>query len=246
MKATTCSTHRGIVRPCRHCEPEARAALQAQQHPPEEPAQVGPYGLPLTDASPFEEEPMDDATVLVLEQAARRNDYQLRNVADVDGTPETGTIYTETGTVADITDAFVPDKSNTMTIPEEGDVTMQVGDFKPVVVGHFPPMQPTLSDELFPPVRRADVPMVKVSVSGTIELTQDDYQAHLDGQRLGPGAVVEIRAAGYVVQPGAAWVKRSEKDARGDPQEWYEREGRVKIKLTDLGELAPTGEEWSE
>lgn len=105
--------------------------------------------------------------------------------------------------------------------------------------------QPTLSDDLFPPVRRADVPMVKVSVSGTIELTQEQYQAYLDGQRLGPGAVVEIRAAGYVVQPGAAWVKRTEGTGE-DREVRFEREGRVKIRLTELGELTPTGEEWSE
>jgi len=220
MKAACCPTHPGIVRPCRHCEPEERAALQAQRNPPEEPAQVGPYSLPLADANPFEEAPMDDATVGVLEQAARRNDYQLRTAADFDGTPETGTIYTETGTVADITAAIEKAAADTWK-------------------------QPTLDDTLFPPVRRADVPMVKVSVSGTIELTQEEYQAYLDGSRLGPGAVVDIRAAGYVVQPGAAWVKRTEGSGE-DRETHFEREGRIKIRLTDLGELTPTGEEWSE
>lgn len=107
------------------------------------------------------------------------------------------------------------------------------------------PIQPTLSDTLFPPVRRADTPMVKLTLSGTIELTQEQYQAHLDGARLGPGAVVEVRAVGYVVQPGAAWVKRTEGSGE-DREVHFEREGRVKIKLVDIGGLIPTGEEWSE
>lgn len=68
---------------------------------------------------------------------------------------------------------------------------------------------------------------------------------HLDGQRLGPGAVVEIRAVGYVVQPGAAWVKRTEGSGE-DREVHFEREGRVKIRLVDLGELSATGEQWSE
>lgn len=105
--------------------------------------------------------------------------------------------------------------------------------------------QPTLSDALFPPVRRADVPTVKVTISGTIELTRPEYESYLDGSTLGPGAVVDIRAAGYVVQPGAAWVKRTEGSGE-DRESYFEREGRVKIKLTDLGGLEPTGEEWSE
>lgn len=101
--------------------------------------------------------------------------------------------------------------------------------------------QLSLSDTLFPPVRRADVPMVRISISGTIELTQEQYQAFLDGTMLGPGAVVEVTATGYVVAPAAAWVRRKEEGAA-----WWEPEGRVKVKLTDLGRLAPTGEEWDE
>jgi len=107
-------------------------------------------------------------------------------------------------------------------------------------------VQPTLDPVLFPSVRRADVATVKVSVSGTVELTQEQYQAYLDGQKqLGPGAVVDIRAVGYVVQPGAAWVKRTEGSGE-DRETYFEREGRVKIRLTELGELTATGEEWSE
>ena len=117
-------------------------------------------------------------------------------------------------------------------------------------------LQPTLSDALFPPVRRADVPTVKVAIAGTVELTQEEYQAYLGGRLLGPGAVVEIRAAGYVVQPGAAWVSRKvktegrynhdKKDFEGGATEtqWF-RQGRIKVRLTDLGELSPTGEEFS-
>jgi len=125
---------------------------------------------------------------------------------------------------------------STITVEGGGkSVTMPAGEFEQRVE------QMTLSTELFPPVRRSDVPMVKLSISGTIELTQEQYQAYLNGARLGPGAVVEIRASGYVVQPGAAWVKRTE----GARETYFEREGRVKIKLVDLGELTATGEEWT-
>ncbi len=137
----------------------------------------------------------------------------------------------------------MPEESTiTISTPHNGEsITMPVDKFDRAVE------QLTLSDTLFPPVKPRDVPMVKVAISGTIELTRSEYESYLDGTTLGPGAVVEIRASGYVVMPGAAWVKRTERDELTKEQrEWFEREGRVKVKLMALAGLEPTGEEWSE
>lgn len=99
--------------------------------------------------------------------------------------------------------------------------------------------QPTLDDAIFPAVRARDVPTVKVTISGTVEMTQEEYQAYLDGATLGPGAVVEIGAVGYVLAPSAAWVQRG-----GRGEKWWEREGRIKVKLALLGTMTATGEVW--
>jgi hypothetical protein len=109
------------------------------------------------------------------------------------------------------------------------------------VIADRRPVQPTLSDDLFPATKARDVALVRLTISGSVTLTRDQYESYLDGLKLGPGAIVEVRAAGYVVQPGAAWQRYKD----GKDVTW-EREGRVKIRLTDLGELTPTGEEWSE
>lgn len=118
------------------------------------------------------------------------------------------------------------------------------------ILGHS---QLSLSDTLFPAVKARDVPTVKVTVSGTVEITQDAFRALLcdsEGEQhdggLDAGDELRIVAAGFVLQPGAAWVKRKQKMEDGDTEEWWEKEGRVKLKLTDLGRLELTGEEWSE
>lgn len=106
-------------------------------------------------------------------------------------------------------------------------------------------VQPTLSDVLFPAIRRKDAPLVKVSVSGTVELEVAEFVALLDGD-LAAGQEFTLRAAGFVLSPGTAWVRRSETDElTGERATWWENEGRVKLKITEIGGVHMTGEEWS-
>jgi hypothetical protein len=138
-------------------------------------------------------------------------------------------------------------EESTITLEAGGSsVTMPTERFGPAlreataaVVAEHRHVQPTLSDDLFPATKARDVALVRLTIAGSVTLTRDQYESYLDGLKLGPGAIVEVRAAGYVVQPGAAWQRYKE-----DGEVTYQREGRVKIRLTDLGELSATGEEF--
>ncbi len=112
------------------------------------------------------------------------------------------------------------------------------------------PVQPTLSEDLFPPVCRRDVPTIKVGISGSVELTCEQFAALVqdeDGQpgQVDAGVVVLISCAGYVTSPAPKWVKRSEGSGK-DREIWWEKQGVVSVKLTDLARLELTGERFSD
>lgn len=97
--------------------------------------------------------------------------------------------------------------------------------------------QPTLDPTLFPAMNRRSVPMVKIAFSGTVEMTRSEFDAYCD-QGLEPGRIVDMRISGYLPNPHAKWVKRSETVGDGKRKEthtWWEPEGQVKVKALELG-----------
>lgn len=97
------------------------------------------------------------------------------------------------------------------------------------------------------PTRRRDVPTVKVTFAGTVELEQKEFEALTDGKELAPGRVVYIRASAYMPGPHTAWVKRTEKDEdTGERESWWEHQGRLALKVTEIGGLDVTDREWSD
>jgi hypothetical protein len=97
--------------------------------------------------------------------------------------------------------------------------------------------QPTLSDELFPATRRRQVPMVKLAVSGSVEMTLADFQRYCS-EGLWPGREVTMTVTGYLPDPHPKWVKRKETvPGLGGKRETvvtWELEGQIKVKVTDL------------
>lgn len=102
------------------------------------------------------------------------------------------------------------------------------------------PAQMTLDPSLFPAPQRRDVPMVRMTFSGSIDLTRADYGAYCTEQ-LSPGRMVSMRVSGYVPAPHAAWVKRTEGSGE-ERRVWHEQEGRVKVLITDIGAIEVGGE----
>lgn len=100
--------------------------------------------------------------------------------------------------------------------------------------------QPTLDPEIFPATQRRQVPMVKLGFSGSVEMTQEEWEAYCD-QGLEPGRVVKLTMTGYLPGPHAKWVKRSGEDEFGDKQTWWEQEGQVKVKALELGSFELRG-----
>lgn len=94
--------------------------------------------------------------------------------------------------------------------------------------------QETLDPEMFPASERRQVPMVKIGFSGSVEMTQSEWQAYCD-QGLEPGREVKVTLVGWLPDPHAKWVKRSEKDELGSKNTWWEQEGQVKVKALELG-----------
>jgi len=69
--------------------------------------------------------------------------------------------------------------------------------------------QPTLDPEMFPAIERRQVPVVKITFAGTVEMTQSEWEAYCD-QGLEPGRVVRVALTGYLPNPHAKWVRRSQ------------------------------------
>jgi hypothetical protein len=100
--------------------------------------------------------------------------------------------------------------------------------------------QPTLDPEMFPAIERRSVPMVKIGFGGSVEMTQREWEAYCD-QGLECGRVVKLTLTGYLPDPHAKWVKRTEKDEDGDKSTWWEQEGQIKIKALELGSFELRG-----
>lgn len=100
--------------------------------------------------------------------------------------------------------------------------------------------QPTLSDELFPATRRRQVPMVKLAVSGSVEMTLADFQRYCS-EGLQPGRKVTMTVSGYLPDPHSKWVKRKESveglDGKRETFTSWELEGQVKVKALELEEF---------
>lgn len=95
--------------------------------------------------------------------------------------------------------------------------------------------QHTLDDTMFPAVQRDDVPMVKIGFAGTVEMTGEDFEAYCD-EGLVPGRIVKVTMTGYLPDPHAKWVKRTDTDEiTGHKRTWWEPEGAIKIKALELG-----------
>lgn len=96
---------------------------------------------------------------------------------------------------------------------------------------------------------RKSVPVTKVSFSGTVAIADWELEAYLGdtGQELAPGRVVRLGVTAYMPGPYAAWVKRSEKDeGTRERREWWEHEGRIGLKVVEIGSLQVTDREWSD
>ena len=104
------------------------------------------------------------------------------------------------------------------------------------------PAQRTLNDMIFQAIPRSTVPTVKVSFSGSVELSRSDFEEYF-AEPLEAGKEVSLRVAGFIPAPHAKWVKRTEKDEyTGEKDTYWEREGAVGIKVTDIGEVELGGE----
>ncbi len=129
----------------------------------------------------------------------------------------------------------------------EGTVTT-MPESKPEVdveTGEVTTRQPTLDPTIFPATERRRVPMDKIGFSGSVEMTQSEWQAYCD-QGLEPGRVVKVTLTGYLPNPHAKWVKRTGKGELGDKDTWWEQEGQIRVRVTELGRFEVTGQEWNE
>ncbi len=131
-----------------------------------------------------------------------------------------------------------------MTMPDGtsidmGEIDRETGEYKPSpLVERLSQM--TLDPTIFPATERQQVPMVKIGFSGSVEMTQAEWQAYCD-QGLEPGRVVKVTLMGFLPDPHAKWVKRSGEDEFGDRQTWWEQEGQVKVKALELGSFELRG-----
>lgn len=101
--------------------------------------------------------------------------------------------------------------------------------------------QPTLSEALFPAVTRRDVPRVRLTVSGTVEMYMDEFAALCDYDgSLRPGHEVTMEVHGYLPAPHSAWVKRKAGTGR-DQEVWFENEGRIGIKIMSVSAVTVGG-----
>jgi hypothetical protein len=122
---------------------------------------------------------------------------------------------------------------------EESTITLESGGVSVTM-----PVQPTLSDTVFPPVKRKDIPMVKLAFAGSVEMSVGRFLELLDGD-LEVGAVVECAVTGHFKKLGTGWKKRSV-GAGDDKMTWWEKEGLPGIAVDDVAALHVTGGIWSD
>ena len=100
--------------------------------------------------------------------------------------------------------------------------------------------QQTLDPTIFPAAERRDVPMVNLSLTGKIPLTQSEWESYCD-QGLEAGRMVKMTLTGYLPDPHAKWVKRTRTREDGEKETWWEQEGAVKVKVLELGSFELRG-----
>lgn len=152
---------------------------------------------------------------------------QGERVSNLKAAPE---VDTETGEV--LPDATIsmsrPDGTYTDPIPFE--------EFRERVEAIC---QPTLDPTIFPAIVRRQVPMVKITFTGSVDMEREDFEAYC-AEGLEPGRVVKLSLTGYLPDPHAKWVKRTEDvvdpvTRKKQKETWWEQEGAVKIKALELG-----------
>ncbi len=89
--------------------------------------------------------------------------------------------------------------------------------------------QPTLDDAMFEPYQ---VQLVRVNISGGVEMLREELTAYLDGAELDPDLDIEVRFIGRIVGAGLKWAPD------GTP-----KGANVNIHLETLGALEVKGEE---
>jgi len=113
------------------------------------------------------------------------------------------------------------------------------------ITGELAPVQPTLDDTVFPPVRRKDIPVVKLGFTGSVEMTVSHFLKLLDGDDLRVGAIVQFTGEGHIKKVGTGWKKRSEGTGE-DKMTWWEQEGLPGIAVDGVQALKVTARTWSE
>lgn len=106
------------------------------------------------------------------------------------------------------------------------------------------PQQPTLSDEIFPPVTKGNTPMIKLSFAGSVEMSVTRFLELMDGDPK-VGAVVAFSGMGHFKKLGTGWKKRSVGQGE-DKMTWWEQEGLPGIAVDDVSALHITGGTWSD
>ncbi len=126
-------------------------------------------------------------------------------------------------------------ENNVTTLDLSMSVDAETGELPEMDTTAF--TQPTLSDELFPATWSRQVPMVKLSVSGTVEMSTREFQSYCS-KGLQPGREVTMTVTGYLPDPHPKWVKRKETvpgpGGKRETVATWELEGQIKVKVTDL------------
>ena len=53
--------------------------------------------------------------------------------------------------------------------------------------------------------------------------------------------MVKLTLTGYLPDPHSRWVKRTEKREDGEKETWWEQEGQIRVRVTELGRFEVTG-----
>lgn len=104
------------------------------------------------------------------------------------------------------------------------------------VPDHQPEVEPYYHGNqtmLFAATKVADVPMVKLSLSGSIDLPVEDLMAYLDGATVRRGVLCAVSLSACIEETAMRWKGGDET-------------GVIKLKAVELGRLTVSDEEWRE